>query len=381
MRVLINAFSAREGGGQTYLTNLLNSLPHGNDTEVVVLAPESLKVPDERDDITRLRVQWPVGNPILRALWEKVQLPALVQELEVDVLFCPGGIVDSLSVPGCKTVTMFRNMIPFDPVQRRKYPPGYARMRNWVLHRIMLQSMLRADLVIFVSEYARKLIESIAEHRLKKAIVIPHGVHPRFRGAAPAKTERPHWLPEEAYLLYVSTIDVYKAQVEVVRGFAEFKKQRPGEEKLILLGSENPRYGREVRSEIERSGLGKEVFIVGAVRHEELPAIYQHALINVFASESENCPNILLEALAAGRPTVVSNRPPMPEFGGDAVEYFDPESPNDLAGKLALIVDDAERVSALSESARAWSLQFDAGRAAVQTWEAIAKLHREGGGR
>ena len=49
-----------------------------------------------------------------------------------------------------KTVTMFRNMMPFDRQQRQKYPFGWMRMRNWILERTMLRSMLSADLVIFI---------------------------------------------------------------------------------------------------------------------------------------------------------------------------------------------------------------------------------------
>ena len=40
---------------------------------------------------------------------------------------------------------------------------------------------------------------------------------------------------------------------------------------------------------------------MGAIPHDTLPAVYHHALISIFASESENCPNILLESLAASR--------------------------------------------------------------------------------
>jgi glycosyltransferase involved in cell wall biosynthesis len=68
----------------------------------------------------------------------------------------------------------------------------------------------------------------------------------------------------------------------------------------------------------------------------------------------------------------------MPEIGGDAVIYFDPATPDDLAEKLARIVDDPDRMKELSTSAMERSFQFDAGRAAEQTSHAIAKLHQGG---
>ncbi|MFO7712890.1 glycosyltransferase family 4 protein [Desulfosarcina sp.] len=372
MKVVINAWSARMGGGQTYLINLLRYLPDRQDMQIYIYAPETLAVPTD-GSVTRLFTRWPTENPLSRAVWEKVVFPSVLRKLGADVLFCPGGVVGTRAPRRCKTATMFRNMIPFDPVQRQKYPLGYQRLRNWMLNRLMLQSMIQADLVIFISEHARKVIEKIAKTTLKKTAVIPHGVNPRFSTPGKGTTPRPEWLPEE-YLLYVSTIDFYKAQVEVVRAYARLRQIRPAREKLLLVGHETAPYGQKVRQEIARFGLEKDVVMVGTVAHEQMPALYQHAKINIFASQSENCPNILLEALAAGRPILSSNRPPMPEFGGDAVIYFDPSSPDELAGKLVALIDDAKTMAMLSEKARVHSMRFDWETAAMGTWDAIKAL-------
>jgi glycosyltransferase involved in cell wall biosynthesis len=267
-------------------------------------------------------------------------------------------------------------MIPFDLAQRRKYPLGSQRLRNWILNKVMLTSMVEADLVIFVSEYARKVIEAASGGPLTNALVIYHGIDPSFRIEPTSKLHRPEWLPSEGYFLYVSNIDVFKAQIEVVRGFAMLKLQRRMREKLLLVGPENhAAYGRKLRAEIDRLGLNSDVIIVGTIPHEALPAVYHHAEINIFASESENCPNILLESLAAGRPVVASNYPPMPEFGGDAVIYFDPASPADLAEKLAAILDDPTYMEQLSKKAGDRSLLYDWKTAARLTWDAIENLH------
>src|SRR5687767_11569515 len=125
MKVLINAFSARKGGGQTYLLNLLESLPALNDSEIFVLAPASVQLTVTHPNVKVIHINWPVDNPLLRAIWEKFALPRLLRRLGVNILFCPGGVVWTTVPRGCRTVTMFRNMIPFDRVQRAKYPFGY----------------------------------------------------------------------------------------------------------------------------------------------------------------------------------------------------------------------------------------------------------------
>jgi glycosyltransferase involved in cell wall biosynthesis len=367
-KVLINAFSARLGGGQTYLTNLLDFLSDDTPVEVFVLVPDSLRLPEDRANIHRIHVRWPVENPATRALWERIYLPRLVRELGADVLFCPGGIIGANIPRGCKSVTTFQNMIPFDSNQRRKYPLGYMRVRNWLLKRIMVRSMAKADRVICGSEFARQVIVKIAPALMAKTIVIPHGINSHFRGD---HLRRPEWLPGENYILYVSILDVYKAQLEVVRAYALLKQYRRTNEKLILAGPERQPYAQKVRDEIIRLGLEQDVFLAGSVEQDQLPALYQNALINIFASECENCPNIMLEALASGRPLLSSNRPPMPEFGGDAPIYFEPSSPEDLANKLLSIIDDPVRMGELSDKAAQRSLLYDWDRAWRATWDLI----------
>jgi hypothetical protein len=45
MRIVMNALSARLGGGQTYVSNLLDALPEQLDAEIFILAPDSLSLP------------------------------------------------------------------------------------------------------------------------------------------------------------------------------------------------------------------------------------------------------------------------------------------------------------------------------------------------
>lgn len=374
MKVVINAFSARRGGGQTYLLNLLQYLDGFDGMEIYILAPESLRLP-EHAQIRRLYVKWPTENPLMRTLWEKYSLSALLGKMKADILFCPGGLVNTIPPKGCKTVTMFRNMLPFDPVQRAKYPPGLMRIRHWLLERAMLKSMINADLVIFISEFARNVIEERTGNILKNVMTIPHGINEHFRMSVDSTLPRPDWLPANEYFLYVSVLDEYKNQIEVVRGFHLLKKRRVTAEKLVLAGDNSSPYAEKVRAEIARLRLQEDVILVGNIPYCDLPNVYHHAKINVFASMCENCPNILLEALGAGRPMIVSIRQPMPEFGGDAVIYFDPSSPDDFADKIVSIIDEASSMMELATRARMRSYQYDWQKTARQTWSAIANLH------
>ena len=157
--------------------------------------------------------------------------------------------------------------------------------------------MTHADLVIFISDYARELIWKQLNGTLKRTVVIPHGLHNRFKTAGFTDIYRPAWLPSVDYILYVSIFDVYKNQLEVVRGYNILKHLRPTDEKLILVGEHHTRYGQRVKEEIRKLGLQDDIILPGAIPYCDLPNVYKHAKLNIFASECENCPNILMEAL------------------------------------------------------------------------------------
>ncbi len=312
-------------------------------------------------------------RPVVRAIWERLFLPGVLRREKADVLFCPGGVVLTSPPRGCRLVTMFRNMIPFDIKQRKRYAWGYKRIRNWLLERIMASSMSKADLVIFVSDYARNVIEDHPKVTVKKSVVIPHGISDRF--LVSARIEETRTLTHEGdYLLYVSSVDVYKMQIEVIRAFSRLEPATRGLT-LVLAGPEiNREYAARVRAEVKRLGLEEAVKMVGSIPYDELPFWYQNAKINIFASESENCPNILLEMMASGKPVACSSYPPMPEFGRDAVIYFDPEAPDTLANVLKELLGNRSLCEKLSSRSVEIAKGYQWRDAASQTWDEIYSL-------
>jgi glycosyltransferase involved in cell wall biosynthesis len=373
MKIFINALSAKQGGGQTYVRNLLSNVPEDCRSTIYVIAPESLSLPTA-DNIIRLPVRRAAtNNPYIRTVWEALVLPRLLVRLGIDVLFCPGGAVPNWLPRGCKVVTTFQNMMPFDLRQRAKYPLGLMRLRNWILERTLLAGMLRSNLVIFISEFAKSVIDARVGQHTVRGVVIPHGIDSRFRLTS-SELPRPSWLPKSEYFLYVSTLDVYKAQVEVVEAYSIFRRTTQCDTKLVLVGPEYKPYAEKVHAKVAELGLQENVLIIGNVPHHELPAAYQHAKINIYASETENCPFILLEALCAGRPMLVSSRPPMPEFAGDAVMYFDPSRPDDLARGLESIMSNNALQEELGRKAFDQAEQYRWEATGKKTWQEISRL-------
>jgi glycosyltransferase involved in cell wall biosynthesis len=367
MKIVVNAYSARLGGGQTYLRNLFAHLPTVPGMEVLVFGPDSLQLPPH-PQVRRVTTTWPTTNPLARAVWERVALPAFLRREHADLLFCPGGVVSTPPPKGCKVVTMFRNMIPFDATLVGHMPWGLQRIRNLILRRVMLRSMAKADLTIFISDHARSLIEALV--RIPNPVTIPHGIGDAFR-TENTPLPRPGDAPAGDYLLYVSRFDIYKHHREVVHAFAALPEALRTGLHLVCLGETNLPEAAAVTQLVQSLGLQGQIHMPGAAPYASLPAWYQHARAIVFASSCENCPNILLESLGAGRPVLCSDVMPMPEFGGPGIDYFDPREPASLAAALQKTLTDPLHAARLAQAALQRSTRYDWRQTAAQTWSQI----------
>jgi glycosyltransferase involved in cell wall biosynthesis len=375
MKIVVNAHSARQGGGQTYLVNLLRHLPEQDGLQLEVFAPASLKLP-EHPNIKRVRASWPTDNPLLRAAWERLVLPRYLKQTGADVLFCPGGLVATTPPKGCKVVTMFRNMIPFDPIAMKAVPLGLQWIRLRMLQRLMLISMREADLTIFISEYARQVIERLT--RIPKPLTIPHGISEAFRLGS-ERLPRPTAAGDLPYLLYVSKLDNYKHHHEVVTAFSMLPAHLRQAHQLLLIGEAEGEPAQRLHSQIRERGVEEQVRVLGAVPYEDLPAYYQNAVANVFASSCENCPNIMLEALASGRPLLASDVAPMPEFGGRHIGYFSPFDPLSIAAAMRKVLEDPDTAQSWAEGARQQGSLYSWAKTARDTWRAILNLKHNAG--
>jgi glycosyltransferase involved in cell wall biosynthesis len=310
-----------------------------------------------------------------RAVFENVILPRMIQRRDVRVYFDPSGTLPVWRLPHVKMVTMFQNMLVFARKERQRYPFGFLRFRLAFLRLLQARSFQNADLLIFLSHYAQEVIDTILPHRRGQSVIIPHGLDDAFR------YQEDRILPvriADEYVLYVSILDMYKAQLEVIQAWHLLRRQRHTQEKLVLVGPAYPYYAKKVKALIHKLGLEHEVILLGRVPYEELPAYYQHARINLFASSCENCPNILLEALAAGQPVLCSNYPPMPEFAGNAVEYFNPYVPEELTTLLLTCLDNATLRKDLGAKALHQAQEFQWQETANSTWNVLFSLTNSG---
>ncbi|MCI0634333.1 MAG: glycosyltransferase family 4 protein, partial [Actinobacteria bacterium] len=337
MNVLVNATSARIGGGVTTLRNLLRAFVDVDGEKhryTIVARSELCDALDPKHSRVELVTSNGVHSLARRVLWEQLGVALRAATSRADVLLSPANLaVLAAPVP---QVMMFRNLAPFDPLVLANATPR-ERFRLETLRALGFASARVARKVVFVSEYARSAILPYLRIARETTTCIPLGRATRF--SPEARSEAPALLAQLGvdgrYVLAVGDFYPYKNFVELVDGFGRVVGALPPDVRLVIAGTEvDADYASAVRGAIEREGLRGRVVLAGPVPYGDLPGLYASASLFVFPSTCENFPNVLVEAMASGAPTLCSNLGPMPEIGGEGVAYFDPFSPDDLASGI-----------------------------------------------
>lgn len=138
-------------------------------------------------------------------------------------------------------------------------------------------------------------------------------------------------LDGKKYFVFIGNAFPYKNVQRVIDAFAVFKEKHP-EYHLALAGKKEFFYEELERNASER-GL-KDIHFLGFISDGEKRWVLQNAVAFVTASKEEGFGIPLFEAMYEGCPALSSNASCLPEVGGDAALYFDPDSTDELVALM-----------------------------------------------
>lgn len=156
------------------------------------------------------------------------------------------------------------------------------------------------------------------------------------------------------YILFVGNVKPHKNLKNALLGFKKFI-ERGGvkfqEFEFVIAGK---REGfiigdLEIEGLLSDSFFKNKVRFTGWVTDEELPVLYQSAATFIFPSIYEGFGFPPLEAMAAGCPVVSSNAACLAEVYGDAVLYFDPLNPLEIANALLKVQEEEARAGLIKK--------------------------------
>lgn len=304
----------------------------------------------------RVRAVW-------RLAWQNMLVPRLMRQHELDTYLSFSHYLPWTLPRATAAIMGVSNLAPFSDAAIAAERSVVKRIRLRALKRTILSSARRADRVIALSQTCR---EVLCEHGISrdKIVVVPNGVDmpPQEANNSQVLAQQ---LAGERYILFVSNFYRYKNFERLVGAYACLPTRLRATYGLLLVGYPVDKiYFSEIQEQVRRLRTER-ITLVPGVSTGVLTHLYKNAALFVFPSLVENCPNVLLEAMACGAPVVASKVQPMREFGGEAVKYFDPMSIEDLSRAItSVLTDDSLRTTMKRRSAE---------RAARYSWDEFTR--------
>lgn len=370
--VAVDASNLRAGGGITHLVQILTHAEpamHGVGRVRVWGSQALLERLPSRPWLERYHDPLLERSVAARTAWQISSLGRWCVR-NCDVLFVPGGQYAGMFRP---YVTMCRNMLPFEAESMELYGWSPTGIRLRMLRHLQARTFREAAGVIFLTDVARRTVTTAVGPLRGRSATIPHGISDAFRLQPRQQHPIAYYNEQRPFQwLYVSIIDLYKHQPEVMEAVAHLRNEG-FPVSVHFVGSAYPPAGKRLNDARAKYDPAHAFSVLReAVPHDQLPAVYHGADGFVFASSCENLPNILLEAMAAGLPITCSDRNVMRDVLRDAGEYFAASDAISIAQAMRALLLDPDRRASVAGEAFQQALAYQWARCATETFGFLA---------
>lgn len=308
-------------GVQRYAYEMINALAKFGIEDVVILAPgnaahlelSGYKV--IRDSIQSSIFQYP-------AFWEQTRLPKMYDVLSGYVLWSPantGPIVINNQYLTIHDTAFLTN---------RKWFSTFGGL----YYKFLISALAKRVKGIFtVSEFSKSEIQKYLSPTTD-IFVVPCGVSNLFRSPQ-LEFDFNQCFGTKKYVMFLGSRDPRKNINALIAAWRMTEDWVRREYDLYIVGGGYRGCNDHVFSN-ERT-----IKILGYCSDEEIKYLYTNAELFVFPSLYEGFGLPPLEAMACGTAVLVSNRASLPEVCDDGAYYCNPDDPQDIAAKIAFILE------------------------------------------
>ena len=364
MKIGIDASRAnnlQKTGVEWYAFYLLQELKKiiPENVEVILYSTEKLQ-----GELANLPKNW--KNKVLswppKRLWTQIRLSLEMLFHRPDVLFVPAHVFPIIHPK--KTVMTIHDIAALD------FPDSYNAFEKWYSLFSSKQALQKLWKIITPSIFTKQELKRLSSQNFpeEKVKVIYHGFGQTYKNNFSVE-EKNNILNKykigSKFLLSTSRLEHKKNTLGIIKAFEILKSQEKYPDlQLVLVGKPGVGF-TEVERTINNSSYKKDIILPGWVVEKDLPIILCSAQVFVFPSFYEGFGLPILQAMSGGVPVVTSNSSSLPEIGGEACLYADPNNTSEIASNIEKFLTD--------EKTRQEKIQLGLSRSKDFSWEKCAK--------
>jgi len=315
-------------------------------------------------NVTPVVIGPPARHPFLYYIWFEKQIPRILKKVEANLFLSPDGYL-SLQ-------TKIPQLAVIHDLSFVHRPEDLPWMQCRYYNYFFPEFARKAARIATVSNYSKTDIVQTYRIDAEKVDVVYDGCNEDFR---PFSNEEQKLIREKytqgvPYFLFVGALHPRKNVAGLLKAFDAFKTETGRSEKLLIVGGEMHKTG-EIADTWQKMQFKNDVAFTGRVAQEKLYGIFGAALALTFVPFFEGFGIPILEAMHAGIPVICSNTTSMPEVGGDAVLYVEPENVKQIAGAMGKIASDSDLRDRLIALGSSQKQNFSWNKTADLLWESI----------
>jgi glycosyltransferase involved in cell wall biosynthesis len=208
------------------------------------------------------------------------------------------------------------------------------------------------DRIITVCTTARQQEIRRTKADPEKVVTIYNGIDtmPPVTDQVTARLRRTLKLPDNSKIvLCIARLAVQKGHADLLTAWEAVQAVHP-DAHLLIVGDGEQRTGL-TRTANQRAGCNT-IHFIG--RREDVPDLLAMSDLVVLPTRGEGLPNVLLEAMAAGRPVVATNVGGIPELVIDGTTglLVPPSNPDALSRMIITLLSDPERARIMGHAGR-----------------------------
>jgi glycosyltransferase involved in cell wall biosynthesis len=366
---LINTLSA--GGAELHLLTLCRQLKrHGVETVVACLREHvkdsrSLRLDFENEGIRVVRLEAD-GQYDLRSI---TRLASLVEKERPNILHTHQPRADLAGV----FRRCFHPVVPWVCSMHNIHDKSWSGRWTLPLFNFIWP---RADRVVAISHAVKDWLVKERSVPDEKITVIHYGIEPE-RFSQPKADLRARWhLNGDPVIGSLGRLEPRKGHDRLIQAMPVALERNPNAH--LLIGGHDPLgYGKNLQALIDQLKLDRHVKLAGA--QYDVPSFLNALDVFVFASRSEGFGQVLVEAMAAGKPVLASKIPPITEIvrDGETGLLVDPDDPQAFGNAISWLLRHPEQAQQMGNRGRnrVYS-QFSALRMADETLSLYESLLR-----
>jgi len=322
------------------------------------------------DNVVPVVLPPPARHPFLWIAWLEISVHRFLKKNNIEVFVSPDGFIPLRSEVPCLPVVHDINFF---------HRPGDLPFFNRLYYNFFFPRFVKRGVRVgTVSHFSAGDVVRSYHISDEKIDVCHNGVNESYGPLEEGEIQkiRDDFSQGDPYFIFIGTLHPRKNVSNLLKSYDRFRGMTASKTRLVIVG-EKLFMTKDMEKTFREMKFSDQVIFTGRLKPHALKRILGAARAMTFIPYFEGFGIPLAEAMKCGVPVIASNVTSLPEVGGEAALYADPDKLETIADLMKQLDESSELRQRLREQGLKRVKRFNWDHTAEKLWESIEKIHGE----